>query len=247
MGRRGLTLKELPAGERPRERLVRHGAAALSDAELLAILIRTGDAASGRTALDLARDLLVRVHDTGGGSGEVSEARVPADGLRFLVTATVEELSRVKGIGPAKAIQLKAAVEVGRRVAAGGERREVRNPADVRDLLMEEMRYFEEERFKTILLDTKSRVISVELVSIGSLDSSSANPREVFKAPIRKNAAAVILVHNHPSGDPTPSPPDVEVTKRLAGAGRLLGIEVLDHLIIGDNRYISFRERGIIF
>ncbi len=246
MGCKGFTLKELPAGERPRERLMRHGAAALSDAELLAILLRTGDAASGRTALDLARDLLVRAG--GAENGIVREGRAPASGLRFLVTATVEELSRVKGIGPAKAVQLKAAVEIGRRVAAGGDpRREVRNPADLRDLLMAEMRYLEQEHFKTVLLDTKSRVISVEAVSVGNLDSSPAHPREVFKTPIRKNAAAVILAHNHPSGDPTPSQQDLKLTRRLAEAGRILGIEVLDHLVIGDNRCVSFRECGIPF
>lgn len=243
MGVKSFTLKELPVDERPRERLARQGPAALSDAELLAIIIRTGDASSGRTALDLARELLLRSGAiSGGGCGGA------ADGLRFLVSATVEELSRIKGIGPAKAIQLKAAVEIGRRIAAGGpDRRRVLNPSDVRDLLMAKLRHLEQEHFAAVLLDTKSGVISVETVSVGGLDSSSAHPREVFKVAIRKNAAGIILAHNHPSGDPTPSLDDLAVTKRLAEAGRLLGIEVLDHLIIGDNRYISFKESGIHF
>lgn len=235
---KGCRLRELPRGERPRERLLRHGPGALSNAELLAILLRIGDASTGRSALDLAREILALGARRGGDES----------GLGFLVTAAVEELTGVKGIGFAKAVQLKAAVELGRRVAAASRARQtVTSPAEAHELLMEEMRHLDREEFRTILLDTKSGVISVEVVSIGTLSSAPVHPREIFKMAVRKNAAALILAHNHPSGDPTPTAEDVGVTRRLAEAGRVLGIEVLDHLVIGDNRYISFRERGIAF
>ncbi len=231
-------MKELPREERPRERLIRYGPGALSNAELLAIILRTGEASTGRSALDLARHVL----SLGKARGDDGE------GLCFLATAAVEELSQVKGIGPAKAVQLKAAVELGRRVARVARvRRAVNTPSQARDLLMEEMRYLEQEQFRTVLLDAKNGVISIELVSVGTLDSSPVHPREVFKMAVRKSAAALILAHNHPSGDPTPSDDDVRITRRLAETGRILGIEVLDHLVIGDNRYVSFRERGIAF
>lgn len=231
-------LRELPREERPRERLIRHGPAALSNAELLAIILRTGEGRSGRSALDLARHVL----SLGCARGD------EAEGLRFLAVAAVEELSQVKGIGPAKAVQLKAAVELGRRIARVTRRRSVvRTPRQARDLLLEEMRYLEQEQFRAILLDARNGVISIELISVGTLDSSPVHPREVFKMAVRKNAAAIIVAHNHPSGDPTPSEADVLVTRRLAETGRLLGIEVLDHLVIGDNRYVSFKELGITF
>ncbi len=237
--RAGVSLSVLPPRERPRERLARLGAAALSDAELLAILLRTGDAGSGASALDLARQLLVYgTRRTG------SEDRA----LRFLATATVEELGQIRGIGPAKAAQVKAGVELGRRVVCDQTRAGavIRNPSDAARLFMPQLRDLEQEHLYAVLVDAKGRVLSTDLVSVGGLSASMAHPREVFKAAVRKNAHAMVLVHNHPSGDPTPSPDDLAVTRRLVDAGRLLGIEVLDHIIIGDNRYASFRQIGMI-
>ncbi|MBX6378043.1 MAG: DNA repair protein RadC [Clostridia bacterium] len=226
-------LRHLPPDERPRERLLRLGAAALSNRELLAILLRTGHGAGGRSALDLAADVLAAGGDRG---------------LAFLVTATPEELAALPGVGPAKAAQVLAGVELGRRVVSQSRHRPlVRTPADVAALLMEQMRHLEVEHVRTVLLDTKHRVMAVEEVSVGTLDASLVDPRAVFRGPVRRNAAAIILAHNHPSGDPEPSAEDEAVTARLVEAGRLLGIEVLDHLVFGDNRFVSLRERGFKF
>ncbi|QSQ09528.1 hypothetical protein H0A61_01899 [Koleobacter methoxysyntrophicus] len=227
-----LTIKDLPEGERPRERLLKYGAENLTDAELLAIIIRTGS--RSETAINLSQRLLL---------GEKG-----VNGLRFLVEASIEELSKIKGIGLAKAAQIKAAIEIGKRLASlsQSERPVIKCPGDVRNLLMEEMRYLDKEYFKIILLNIKNQVIHVEDVSVGSLNSSIVHPREIFKIAIRRSSAALILVHNHPSGDPTPSGEDVEITRRLVESGKLLGIDVLDHIIIGDGRYTSLKEKGLI-
>jgi DNA repair protein RadC len=227
-----LTIKDLPEGERPRERLLKYGAENLTDAELLAIIIRTGS--RSETAVNLSQRLLL---------GEKG-----VNGLRFLVEASIEELGKIKGIGIAKAAQIKAAIEIGKRLASlsQSERPVIKCPGDVRNLLMEEMRYLDKEYFKIILLNIKNQVIHVEDVSVGSLNSSIVHPREIFKIAIRRSSAALILVHNHPSGDPTPSGEDVEITRRLVESGKLLGIDVLDHVIIGDGRYTSLKEKGLI-
>lgn len=227
-----LTIKDLPEGERPRERLLKYGAENLTDAELLAIIIRTGS--RSETAVNLSQRLLL---------GEKG-----VNGLRFLVEASIEELGKIKGIGMAKAAQIKAAIEIGKRLASlsQSERPVIKCPGDVRNLLMEEMRYLDKEYFKIILLNIKNQVIHVEDVSVGSLNSSIVHPREIFKIAIRRSSAALILVHNHPSGDPTPSGEDVEITRRLVESGKLLGIDVLDHVIIGDGRYTSLKEKGLI-
>jgi len=225
--KQGYTIKEMPPDSRPRERLQEAGAKALSNAELLAILLRTGT--RSKTALELAHNLLNR-----------------PEGLRYLAEASLEELQKQKGIGLAKAAQLKAALELGRRLAAFSlSRAVIKSPQDVANLLMDEMRYLDREYFCTISLNTKNRVLGIDNVSIGSLNSSLVHPREVFKNPIRRSAAAIILVHNHPSGDPEPSREDIQVTRRLVEAGQLLGIEVLDHLIIGDGSFISLKEQNI--
>ncbi|MHB1421230.1 MAG: RadC family protein [Bacillota bacterium] len=226
-----LTIKDLPAELRPRERMLSAGAEALSNAELLAIILRTGSPVA--TALDLARDILSK-----------------PEGMRFLIEATVQELNNIKGIGLAKAAQLKAAVELGKRITVidKEEKPAIRSPLDAANLVMEEMRFLDREHFRCILLNTKNRVIRVETVSVGSLNSSIVHPREVFKSPVRHSAAAIILVHNHPSGDPTPSREDLEVTRRLVEAGKILGIDVLDHIIIGNRGYQSafqsLKEQG---
>lgn len=222
----GSLVRDLPEGERPRERLQRLGPENLASAELLAIILRTG--ARGQGALQLATAL---VSSPGG--------------LRKLVNSPVEELAAVPGIGMAKACSIRAALELGRRLSAETVSRPVIHaPQDVSDLLMSEMRYLEKEQFRVLLLNTKNQVLAIEVVSLGDLTSAIVHPREVFKEAVRRAAAAVILVHNHPSGDPNPSREDFDVTKRVTEAGKILGIEVLDHIVIGDNRYISLREHG---
>lgn len=222
------TIKELPREERPRERLIRHGAGILSNAELLAILLRTGT--KDESAISLAHRILIQ-----------------EQGLRYLVDSDVDQLSSINGIGQAKAAQIKAAIELGKRLAAfeSGVDKSVKCPQDVADLLMEDMRYLKKEHMKLLLLNIKSNLISVEDISIGSLNASIVHPREIFNPAIRKSSASIIMVHNHPSGDPSPSSEDTVVTARIAEAGRVIGIELVDHIIIGDGRYISMKEKGL--
>lgn len=164
-----------------------------------------------------------------------------------LINSTVEELTDIQGVGKKKALQLKATVELGRRLYQAPPKGKtiIKGPMDVSDLVQAQMRYLDREHFKAILLNRKNGILSVETVSIGTLTSSMVHPREVFKPAIRKNAASVILVHNHPSGDPTPSREDIEITKRLSECGQLLGIEVLDHIIIGDGSWNSLKSSGL--
>ena len=222
-------LKDLPAELLPRERLYALGPEALSNREVLAILLRTG--VKGENVLDLAERLLA---DSGGLSG--------------LARLTVHELAQLHGLGKAKASGLKAALELGKRLVSSdpASRPVINSPQDVAHLVMEEMRHFDREHFRVVTLNTKNHVLGISPISVGSLNSSLVHPRECFKEAIRRNSNAIILLHNHPSGDPTPSREDIEVTKRLADGGKILGIEVLDHVIIGDNRYISLKERGIV-
>lgn len=222
-------MKDLPPEERPRERMQAFGADKLSNTELLAIILRTGY--KDETVIHLAERILHR----GGG-------------LRFLPDFTLEELQQIKGVGLAKAVQIKAALELGRRLAASMRPSSTAfsSPQDVAAFLKEEMRYYKKEYFKIILLNTKNQVIAVEDISVGSLNSSIVHPREIFNPSIKKSAASLILVHNHPSGDPTPSREDMEVTKRLAEGGKILGIKVLDHIVIGENSFFSFKEKGLM-
>ncbi|MBO8141847.1 MAG: DNA repair protein RadC [Firmicutes bacterium] len=224
-----MAIRDLPVHERPRERLLSGGERSLSTRELLAIVLRTGTARE--SALGLADRLLAR-----GGS------------LRGVAAMPASELLQVPGMGPAKAAQLKAALELGRRLAMEPprERMAVRRPQDVAALLMAELRDLDREVFKVVMLDTKHRVISIDTLSIGDLHGTLVHPRELFKDAIRRSSSALILAHNHPSGDPEPSPDDIDLTARLVAGGRLLGIEVLDHIVIGDNRYVSLRERGLV-
>ncbi len=226
---RHATIKDLPEMERPRERLARHGASALSNAELLAILLRTGT--REESAIILAQRLLMQ-----------------EQGLRYLTDSDIAQLSSIKGIGQAKAVQIKAAIELGKRLAAfePGADRPIKCPQDVSDLLMEEMRYQKKEYMKLLLLNIKCNLISIEDISVGSLNASIVHPREVFNPAIRKSSASVIMVHNHPSGDPTPSSEDVAITARINEAGKLIGIELVDHIILGDGKYISLKEKGLL-
>jgi len=222
------TIKDLPEEERPRERLTRYGASVLSNAELLAILLRTGT--KEESAISLAHRILVQ-----------------EQGLRYLADINVEQLSSIKGIGKAKAAQIKAAIELGKRLAAfePAADKPLKCPQDVAALLMEEMRYLKKEHMKLVLLNVKCNLISVEEISVGSLNASIVHPREVFNPAIRKSSASIIMVHNHPSGDPSPSSEDVSITARIAEAGKLIGIELVDHIIIGDGKYISMKEKGL--
>jgi DNA repair protein RadC len=223
-------LQDLPAHDRPRERLYYQGPAALKEEELVAIILRTGT--RDVPVLDLARKLLARYGGLGG------LARVGAT-----------ELVGFNGLGMAKAVELQAALELGRRLAGlhPEERPTVRSPADLANLLMPEMAHLEQEHLKVVLLNTKNQVLGAPEVYVGSLNTSVVRVAELFREAIRQNSAAVIVVHNHPSGDPTPSPEDVAVTRQIVDAGQLLDIEVLDHLVIGHQRYVSLKERGLGF
>ena len=223
-----LTLKEMPEDTRPRERLLQSGAAALNTGELLAILLRTGN--KKETAIDMANKILHH-----------------CDGLKSLANISVEELSSFEGIGPAKSAQIKAAIELGHRIykEASTAKSKIAKPSDVVDLVME-MQFLEKEHFKVISLSTKNRVIGIDEVFVGSLNSSIVHPREIFKKALEKSAASVILVHNHPSGDPEPSKEDIQATVRLVKAGEIMGIEVLDHIIIGANKHSSLKELSVI-
>jgi DNA repair protein RadC len=223
-------IKDLPAQERPRERLARVGEGALSTAELVAIILRVG--VGGESALAMARRLLSTY-----------------DGLPGLARASFAELHAERGLGNAKTAQLKAALELGRRLllATPEDRIVVRSPSDVAQLLMAEMAHLEQEHFQVLYLDTRNRLLGSETVYIGSLNASHIRVAEVFRDAIKRNCAAIIVAHNHPSGDPSPSPEDVEVTRQLIAAGNLLNIELLDHLIIGQQRFVSLRERGLGF
>ncbi len=229
MDAQSYVLRDVPLEDRPRERMMTYGADALSHAELLAILLRTGT--RNESAILLASRLLKE-------SGS----------LRNLVDMSIEELTAIRGIGPAKAIQLRAGIELGRRLA--GSRSEdavtIRKPQDAAELFMEELRYLKREHFVCLFLNTKNHVIGRETLSVGTLNASLVHPREVFRAAIKRGSASIVCLHNHPSGDPTPSPEDIGLTKRLCEAGSLVGIEILDHIVIGDGRFVSLKEQALM-
>ena len=224
------TIRNWPPTERPRERLNSAGASALSTRELLAILIGSGT--ESRSAVDVAGDLL----------------QFSNGSLRQLATTSAAEMQRLPGIGPAVTARLIAALELGRRMARESalERPRIRGPRDVYDLCAPAMVDAKQEEFRVLLLNTQHAVVREVVVTRGTLDASVVHPREVFRAAIVESAAAVVLVHNHPSGDPAPSREDREVTEQLAAAGQLIGISVLDHVVIGDGRYVSFVESGLL-
>lgn len=223
-----LRICEMPNHERPRERLRDYGPEALADAELLAILLRVG--VSGVNVVQLAQQLLIE-----------------CGGWRGLQQASFHALQGRHGMGAAKAAQLKAALEIGRRLAMLSleERFQISSPDDVAKLMLIDMAHLDQEHLKTICVDTKNRVLKIQTVYIGTLNAAGMRVGEIFKEAIKINSAALILCHNHPSGDPTPSPEDIAVTRQIVEAGKLLDIEVLDHLVIGQGRYVSLRERGL--
>jgi DNA repair protein RadC len=223
-------IADLDAEDRPRERLAKLGPQALSSAELIAILLRVGVVGEG--AVQVGQRLLNHF-----------------GGIAGLHRAAFDEIIAQHGVGPAKAAQLKAAIELGRRLTleSPDERPAINSPADAAALIQYEMSAFEQEHLRVIHLNTRNRVLGMEDVYRGSLNSSQVRVGELFKSAIRKNASAVIIAHNHPSGDPTPSPEDVAITRAFVQAGKLLDIDVLDHLVIGQGRYVSMKERGLGF
>ena len=229
MEKKSFTIHDLPLSERPRERLQKFGVEALSAQEILALILGRG--ISGESVMVTAQRLLSQFGSVKGIAG-----------------ASVEELSQVKGIGLAKASQIKAAFELANRLegySEAGDKPIVKTPEDVAGLVEGRLKGKKKEHFLALMLDTRSRLIKVAEISIGSLDSSIVHPREVFKEAISATAASVIFVHNHPSGDPTASEDDVKLTKRLAEAGDIMGIDVLDHVIIGDKEYLSLKREGL--
>jgi len=225
-------IKQWPEDERPREKMRKQGAAGLTNAELLALIIRTGDTATKKSAIDLGREVIARF----------------GDNLRELASADLAEICTIKSMGPAKATGIKAAFTLASRFQ--GRRLEhldrFTSPKQVFDYFHHEFRDSRKEYFLALLLDGKNRIIRRVQISEGSLNQSIVHPREVFSPAVKESAAAVILVHNHPTGDPAPSSEDIAITRRLKEAGEIMGIRVLDHIIVGDGEYVSFVERGLL-
>jgi len=224
-----IRMTDLPEDQRPRERLIQHGAESLSEAELLAIILRTGD--GKRSALDLAHHLLNRSH-----------------GWRGLDAISIAELCEIRGIGPAKAAQIKAAIAIGRKLAGtpAPQRQHLQTSQEVFDYLHERLRNQPREIFIMLLLTVKNKLLKEQKLFEGTLNQTQVTPREVLKEAINGKAASVIFVHNHPSGEPLPSADDREMTKQLVAACKTAGIAVLDHVIIGDGRFFSFADEGLI-
>lgn len=224
-----LSLKNMALEERPREKMFLYGEKSLNNDELLAIILRTGNKNSN--VLDLARKVINK----------------DSQGLRYLKDISISELCEIDGIGLSKATQIKAALELGARVSSyRPEKYKVKNPWDIYKYYMESLRYLKKEVFKVVLLNTKNEIITHVDVSVGTLNSSLVHPREVFIEAIKRSANKIILIHNHPSGSVEPSIEDKNITKRLIDCGEIIGIEVIDHIIIGDGVYFSFKENNVI-
>jgi DNA repair protein RadC len=225
-----INMHDMPVGERPYERFEQVGEHGLSSAELLAIVLRRGK--PGQSVTELANEVLVTF-----------------SGLAGIAKASLTELQMVSGIGPAKAMEIKSALELGRRLLATTplERPQIKAPADAANLLMSEMAFLDQEHLRVLLLDTKNCVKKITTVYIGSLNMALVRVGEIFRDALKENANCIVLAHNHPSGDPTPSADDARMTKQVVQAGRLLDIEVLDHVIIGRNKFVSMKELGLGF
>ncbi|MBV7273077.1 DNA repair protein RadC [Clostridium sp. PL3] len=226
---KSLKIMDLPTNERPRERLLRYGVEALSNSELLAIILRSGS--KKESILNLSSRI---IKENGG--------------LNGLLNCTIDDFMSLHGVGRAKATQLIALSELSKRFKSykDGDEYRIVKPDDAANLVMEDMRHLKQEHLKVIMLNTKNVVIFIKDVSVGILNSSIVHPREVFCDAIRKNSASIVICHNHPSGDPTPSNEDINVTHRLEECGKLLGIDLLDHIVIGNGAYISLKQKGIL-
>ncbi len=223
-----MRIKSLPLDDRPREKMIKNGPETLSDSELLAIILRTGN--KNESVISVANKLFNRYN------------------IKSLSRSGINNLKKELGIGNAKACQIVACFELGRRLAKFKEDKKsaIKNAKDIAKIFIPEMGSLKKEHFKGIYLDSRKRVIKEETIFIGSLNESVIHPREIFQVALNENAAALILIHNHPSGNPKPSNQDIEITKELIRAGDILGIPVLDHIIIGNNKYVSLREKGLI-
>ena len=224
-----MQIKKMPEAERPQEKMLYAGAGGLSNSELLALIIRTGT--GDKSALRLADEVISYASDNAGGLG----------------AAEVRELTEIDGIGEAKACSIVAAMELSKRMISGHQnavRVRIRDSRQVAEILMEEMMYEKRELFMTLNLNSRLQVESKSVISIGNIDSAPVHPREVFGPAVRRGAAAVVVAHNHPSGDPAPSPQDIDVTKRLIEASEILGIRLLDHVIVGNGCFTSMRSEG---
>ena len=223
-----MNIKNLPETERPVEKTMAKGITTLSNAELLAILIGSGS--RDKSAIGVAEEVISQ----------------NPQGILYLTESSAEELMKISGIGRTKAVRILAAVELGKRISTAPKQKKIGIAVaeDIVNLFMEDMRYEKREIFKALLLNAKGEIVSTEIVSVGELTSTLVHPREVFSQAIKKSAAAVVFIHNHPSGDPTPSGEDFETTKMLTDCGKLLRINVLDHIIIGDGRFCSMRSKG---
>ncbi|MBU9721905.1 DNA repair protein RadC [Bacillus alkalicola] len=224
-----MMIRDVPKSERPRERMVKEGPQSLSNQELIALLLGSGT--KSESVINLSAKVIKHF-----------------DGLKLLKDASIKELQDIRGIGEAKAVILKAALELGRRVQQSTfeDRYTIRSPEDVANYMMEEMRHLTQEHFVCLYLNTKNHVIHKQTIFIGSLNASIVHPREVFKEAFRYSAASIVCLHNHPSGDVSPSHEDMEVTKRLVECGKMMGIDLLDHVIIGEHRFCSLKEKGYI-
>lgn len=224
------TIKDLPLSERPREKLLAIGPGGLSNAELLAVIIRTGT--GNETAIEVSRRII----------------SMDTRGISFLGDAHVEDLTEVKGIGKCKAAQILAAIELGKRIkrVTPFDKTRVTSPEIIANVVMEDMKPLQKEHFNIAILDTKNQIIGIENISIGTLNASIVHPRDVFKVAIKKNANSIILIHNHPSGDPAPSNEDINITKRLIEAGNIIGIKVIDHIIVGNDVFLSMKEKNLM-
>lgn len=225
-------IKEIPSDERPYEKCRQHGPGALSDAELLAVILRTGS--KGMSSLSLARKLI--------------QSEQCKDGIQGISNFTLKELMKLKGIGIVKGIQILCVGELSRRIAKSTAKKRLSftSPGSIADYYMEDLRHEKQEKIVLVLLDTRGNFISDKYIFSGSISQSLASPREIFLEALKQEAVNVVLLHNHPSGDPTPSREDVAMTARVAQCGRLLDIPLTDHIIIGDRKYVSFREQKLL-
>lgn len=228
-------MKDLPATMRPYEKFILYGAGALSDAELLAVIIKTGT--TGISSIELAATII-----------DMACGRDNTDNLAGLTGIRYEDLVTLRGIGSVKALQIMAVIELSRRISksCAHKRLDFRNPVSIAEYYMEDLRHAECEKLVLVMLDTKLRLIKDEIISSGTVNASIVSPREIFVAAVRAGAVFIVMLHNHPSGDTEPSGNDIAITRRVQLAGEMLGISLIDHIIIGDNRFVSLKESGLM-